>query len=454
MKPNKTVLYTALLSVFAGAVTAAGVLLCISLSHSTGAEVDGWDLYLMLPKTVSSVIAVTLLILDCLCVFMAAALAVSYVKSSKAITDADKKSGAARFSRLMDIDKNGADAKIGASYNDRLDLLQFCRGFRSFAAADMGLYYSESVIRTFIAGLSCTHLIILQGISGTGKTSLPFAFGKYVGCGASVTPVQPSWKDRSDLLGYYNEFTDSYTETELLCSLYKANLSDAIYTVVLDEMNIARVEYYFAEFLSLLELPEGTSRRVRVTADSRESDPRLFENGTLTLPSNVWFVGTANNDDSTLAISDKVYDRAFVIELNSRSAAFDATESGRARISANRLKELFDAAKTEHPMSEKVRAGLEALDSYLIKHVGLTFGNRVFRQAESFIPVYTACGGDETEAVDVLVCNKILYKMDSLNPAVCRAEANGILKFAESVFGEGELPLCASYLKKFGGKMM
>ena len=111
MKPNKTVLYTALLSVFAGAVTAAGVLLCISLSHSTGAEVDGWDLYLMLPKTVSSVIAVTLLILDCLCVFMAAALAVSYVKSSKAITDADKKSGAARFSRLMDIDKNGADAK-------------------------------------------------------------------------------------------------------------------------------------------------------------------------------------------------------------------------------------------------------------------------------------------------------------------------------------------------------
>ena len=447
---KKSVLFTVLLSVAAGAVTAVGVLLCISLSQSTGAEKDGWDLYLMLPQSVSSVIAVTLLILDCLCVFMAAALAVSYVKSSRVVSDADGKNDAPRFSRLISIDKNAAEYKE-APYNDRTDLNKFCRGFRAFAAGDMGLYYDETVIRTFIAGLSCTHLIILQGISGTGKTSLTFAFGKYVGCDASVTPVQPSWKDRSDLLGYYNEFTDSYTETELLCSLYKANLSDAVYTVVLDEMNIARVEYYFAEFLSLLELPEGTSRRVRVTADERESDPRLFDGGTLNLPSNVWFVGTANNDDSTLAISDKVYDRAFMIELNSRSTPFTVTESGKARISADRLKELFSAARMERPVSERVRAALEELDSYLIKRVGLTFGNRVMRQAESFIPVYVACGGDENEAVDVLLCSKILYKMDSLNPAVCRAEADGIIKFAEGLFGEGELPRSAAYLKKFGG---
>ena len=448
---KKSVLYTSILSVIAGFVSAAGVLLCISLSQNAGvSDKDGWDMYLMLPQSVSSVIAVTLLILDCLCIFLGAMLAASYVKSSKAAADAEKKEDRPRFNRLSAIDRDGVPEKSDLPYNDRINLAEFCRGFRAFAASDMGLYYSEQVIRTFIAGMSCTHLIILQGISGTGKTSLPFAFGKYVGNDASVTPVQPSWKDRSDLLGYYNEFTDSYTETELLCDLYKADLSDDIYTVILDEMNIARVEYYFAELLSLLELPEGTARRVRVTADSRKSDPALFDNGTLELPSNVWFVGTANNDDSTLAVSDKVYDRAFMIELNSRSVAFDAPETGRSRVSAARLKELFRDARMEHPLSANVRSGLEALDAYLIKHVGLTFGNRVMRQAESFIPAYAACGGGETEAVDVLLRNKILYKMDSLNPAICRAEADGIIKYIQNVFGDGELPLCVSYLKKFG----
>ena len=114
------------------------------------------------------------------------------------------------------------------------------------------------------------------------------------------------------------------------------------------------------------------------------------------------------------------------------------------------MNELFRDARMEHPLSANVRSGLEALDAYLIKHVGLTFGNRVMRQAESFIPAYAACGGGETEAVDVLLRNKILYKMDSLNPAICRAEADGIIKYIQNVFGDGELPLCVSYLKKFG----
>ena len=449
---KKTALYTSLLSVFAGIVTVFGVLLCISLSQNSGlTDKNGWDMYLMLPKSASTIIAVVLFILDSLCVFMAVMLTVSYVKSSKAINNADKKSEKPRFCRLTEIDKNGVEEDDTSPFNSRVELDELCRGFRDFAASEMKLYYSEEVLRAFIAGLSCTHLLILEGISGTGKTSLPFAFGKYVGRGASVTPVQPSWKDRSDLLGYYNEFTDTYTETELLCDLYKANKTDDIYTVVLDEMNIARVEYYFAEFLSLLELPEGTSRRVRVTADSRKSDPELFDNGTLELPSNVWFVGTANNDDSTLAISDKVYDRAFVIELNSRSQSFEAKETGKTRVSAARLKDLFRTAKTNHPIQPKTRAGLSELDDYLIKHIGLTFGNRVMRQAESFIPAYIACGGEESDAVDVLLRNKILYKMDSLNPVICRAECDGIIKTLERIFGEGELPKSVSYLRKFKG---
>lgn len=446
---KKSVLASVILSALAAVITLVGVLLIISLYQNGGAVNEpGFDTFLMLPDSAAAVISVILIVLDCACIAFAVILIISGIRSKKAVKDGDAESKKTRFSKLLQIDKT-AYKKERAPYNDVSDLKSFCDGLRAFASSEMELYYDESVIRAFVAAMSCTHLIILQGISGTGKTSLPFAFGKYIESDASVTPVQPSWKDRSDLLGYYNEFTDSYTETELLCRLYEANLTDDIYTVVLDEMNIARVEYYFAEFLSLLELPPGTSRRIRVTADSRQSDPALFRNGTLALSSNVFFVGTANNDDSTLSISDKVCDRAFIIELNKRSKPFTAVSAGRSHISYSRLSDLFKAACAAHPLSDRVRSRLNGLDEYLTEHVGINFGNRVFRQAETFIPVYIACGGSWEEAADMLICRKILSKMDGLDPVFCRGEADGVMQRLQELFGKEKTPLCASYLKKY-----
>ena len=164
--------------------------------------------------------------------------------------------------------------------------------------------------------------MILQGMSGTGKTSLAYAFGEYINNQAVVVPIQPMWKERTDLIGYYNEFTKKFNETTLFQKLYEANYNDQIYITVLDEMNIARVEYYFAEFLSLLELPDHKKRYLDVISDMWENDPKLLNEGKLLLPRNMWFVGTANNDDSTFAISDKVYDRAMVINLDKKSNPF------------------------------------------------------------------------------------------------------------------------------------
>ena len=234
-----------------------------------------------------------------------------------------------------------------------------------------------------------------------------------------------------------------------MCRIYEANLTDEIYTVVLDEMNIARVEYYFAEFLSLLELPDGASRKVRVTADSRDSDPKLFDGGLLTLPDNVYFVGTVNNDDSTLAVSDKVCDRAFIIELNKRSKPFTAESAGRSHISYAKLTELFRSACVAHPLSEQMKNRLVKLDTYLIERLGITFGNRVMRQAETFIPVYMSCGGDWEEAADMLICRKILNKMDGLDPVLCSKESDGVKQKIDELFGAEKMPLCVSYLKKF-----
>ena len=145
-----------------------------------------------------------------------------------------------------------------------MSLKEICEDFRNYCCSELKLYYDIKDIRRFIASLSVTRLIILQGMSGTGKTSLAVAFGNYLDNTTVVVPIQPMWKERTDLIGYYNEFTKKFNETTLLYKMYEANYNDEIYITVLDEMNIARVEYYFAEFLSLLELPNPEERNLDV----------------------------------------------------------------------------------------------------------------------------------------------------------------------------------------------
>ena len=352
-----------------------------------------------------------------------------------------------RFSRLSALD----DEETGdrGEFDNDISLSELCEKFRDFASSRMGLYYDIDVVRAFVASLSVTKLIIMQGISGTGKTSLAYAFGKFLEHDASIVPVQPSWKDRTDMLGYYNEFTGNFTETELLYNLYEANGNDKIYLTVLDEMNIARVEYYFAEFLSVLELPELASRKIEVVSDIRENDPKRLEEGKLTVPDNMWFVGTANNDDSTLSISDKVYDRAMVIELQSRAKPFTAPDTEPVSVSAPYLFTLYNRAYHEYAMTDDIRIKTEELDKYLSKHLQITFGNRILRQTEKFIPVYRACGGTEAEAVDLILSKKVLRKLEAQNPVYVAAEAEGVISAIERIFGEGELPACVSYMRKF-----
>ena len=153
-----------------------------------------------------------------------------------------------RFYMLEKTDREMAKREEPVYDNDA-DLEKICEQFRNFAASRMGLYYDISDIRRFIAGMAVTHILIMQGMSGTGKTSLAYAFGEFLSNHSVIVPIQPMWKEKSDLMGYYNEFTKRFNETVLLQKMYEANYTDDMYITVLDEMNIARVEYYFAEFL-------------------------------------------------------------------------------------------------------------------------------------------------------------------------------------------------------------
>ncbi len=330
-------------------------------------------------------------------------------------------------------------------------LLEFCERFRSFAANNLRLYYTEAQVREFIASLAVSHILILQGMSGTGKTSLTYAFGEFLGNPATIIPVQPMWKERSDLLGYYNEFTKKYNETALLRKMYEANAGRAIYITVLDEMNIARVEYYFAEFLSLLEIPNPELRYLEVVSDTWEDDPKALKDGRIKLPENMWFVGTVNNDDSTFAISDKVYDRAMIIDLENRTQPFgDGTREEKVAISYAEFNELAEHAKMGYELTKRNERRLKELDDYLIDKFQITFGNRIMRQIKNYISVYVNCGGDELEALDDILCKKVLRKLVYKDLSLLRKQLREAAKYLETLFGVGKMPSCLDFLERIG----
>ena len=354
----------------------------------------------------------------------------------------------ARFYMLSKLDIDH-DKMEKPEYDNNIQLKEFCDLFREFASGTLGLYYDISDIRRFVAGLAVTHITILQGMSGTGKTSLAYAFGEFLHNSTVVVPIQPMWKERTDLIGYYNEFTKKFNETTLLQKLYEANYNDEIYITVLDEMNIARVEYYFAEFLSLLELPNPEKRWIDVVSDEWSNDPKLLRNGQLKLPKNMWFIGTANNDDSTFAISDKVYDRAMVINLDKKAKPFDVPVQNYIKVSASHLDELYVKAQKEYAISERNQRRIRMLDKYLIETFRITFGNRIMKQIKCYVPVMVACGGTELEALDDILSKKVLRKLEAKNPVYVKNASNGLIAFIDDLFGFDMMPLCKEYIINF-----
>ena len=216
-------------------------------------------------------------------------------------SDANKgNEGEERFSKLLIQDHKKREEIV---FDDIDSLKVLTDDFREFTAHELKLYYTEKDVRAFIANLATSKIMILQGMSGTGKTSIAIAFQKYIGNILDPIAIQPMWKERSDLVGYFNEFTKKFNETRLLEELYESNFDDKIYIIVLDEVNIARVEYYFAEFLSLLEYPNQEQRTLEITNDVWDRDPKKLVNGRLPIRENVYFLATANNDSKLISLT-------------------------------------------------------------------------------------------------------------------------------------------------------
>lgn len=350
-----------------------------------------------------------------------------------------------RFSKLTLIDQEYAKYKQ-KDYHNSFTLPEFCYMFRNFAASKLKLYYSEKMIRLFVSAIASTKLVILQGISGTGKTSISLAWGNFVKHPSCVASVQPSWRDRTDIFGYLNEFTKKFNETDFLAYLYEAGYMDEIFTVILDEMNLARVEYYFAEMLSILEMHSTKDWKIEVVQSSWPSDPKKLIRGKLQIPPNTWYIGTINNDDSTFMVTDKVYDRAMPIDINEKGIAFEPDDVDAIDVNYSYLNGLFEKAMTDYAISPATLKKIDDMDNYTIKHFRVAFGNRIVKHMRKFVPVYVACGGDETEAVDYFMAKKVLRKFEGLNLALIRDEIDGYIDFLDKNFGKGKMAECTEFL--------
>jgi MoxR-like ATPase len=189
--------------------------------------------------------------------------------------------------------------------------------------AARGFIYPADLVRSYYVALQTKPLVLLPGISGTGKTRLTRLYADVV---HGIPPggdnpfylavaVQPDWHNARDLLGYYNALTERFQPTPTLRMLLRAAADPAHpYFICLDEMNLARPEYYLAPILSALETAEHLLD-LGVPGATVEAVTGETLRNPLRLPLNVHFIGTVNVDESTFALSDKLLDRANVIEL-------------------------------------------------------------------------------------------------------------------------------------------
>ena len=277
------------------------------------------------------------------------------------------------------------------------------------------LRYSKETIRIFIAGLYMSPLSILQGISGTGKTSLPKEVAKALFCGDSDysgedapyrrIAIQSGWRDNMDLMGNYNSFEARYNETDFFKALYLADrpkYSNTLFLIILDEMNLSRPEYYFADFLSLIEESEG-NRKIYLQNVPSKVIPQSIKrdsNGSpyLIVPKNVRFVGTANHDETTAEFAPKTYDRSNVMDMPTNPpTTIDGTEKEIREMCATyewlegEFKKAFDQYNSQ---AVKFHEFLSIIKDDLAK-VGIGVGNRFDKQATKFISAYIAMGSDK-----------------------------------------------------------
>lgn len=302
---------------------------------------------------------------------------------------------------------------------------------------DCGFHFDSRKIKAFHTSLKVADyspLVVLAGISGTGKSLLPELYARAAGMNFLQIPVQPRWDSPQDMLGFYNYMEHRYKATELSRLLWQTDMfnnpaqaknNPAMNLILLDEMNLARVEYYFSDMLSKLEVRRKINASDRETRRAAEI---VLESGAtggiedirrIFVGSNNLFIGTMNEDESTQSLSDKVKDRANVLRFGRPKELSGAAAN----------KEAFFKQYTNRMMSEtmwkkwistsgdggisNLGQQMDELNSYLAE-LGRPFAHRMWNTVTAYISQYP---GDKNDALIDQIEMKILPKLAGLDMA-------------------------------------
>lgn len=284
-----------------------------------------------------------------------------------------------------------------------------------------GFVFHPRLVRAFHTSLKIAHhapLVVLAGISGTGKSELPRLYADLGGVPFLPLAVQPSWDSPHDLFGFFN-YTDGRLKAEPLARLFRqiedkeGALRQSPCLVLLDEMNLARVEYYFAELLSKLEVRRsvrgsGDAERRKRASVSMDTGP---DGGDLPLylDERVLFVGTMNQDESTLTLSDKVLDRACLLTFPApRQMRLTTQEEAPRR--AQRISWETWTGWTREPAAGENEEKLNAVNRSMAD-LGRPFGHRLFRAIHAYVENYP---GSKEDAFSDQFAMKVLPRLGGL----------------------------------------
>ena len=270
-----------------------------------------------------------------------------------------------------------------------------------------GLVYNERVLNAFHTTMKTnetTQMAVLAGISGTGKSQLPRQYATGMGIGFLQIPVQPRWDSPQDLMGFYNYIESEFKPTDMARALYAMDihnnpdeaLDDRMMMILLDEMNLARVEYYFSDFLSRLE---SRPRRDLVADANQRKDaeieleiPDANEETVRLFPGfNLLFAGTMNEDESTQSLSDKVVDRANVLKFGAPKNFANSRPEGDApepqALSKTQWDKWVRQPETLGSDEQFVNTKIDEMAA-IMKLFGRPFGHRLRLAMKSYVANY------------------------------------------------------------------
>lgn len=293
-----------------------------------------------------------------------------------------------------------------------------------------GFQFEPWQIAAYVTALRTKPFVILAGVTGTGKSKLPKLVSDATGDDSKLISVRPDWTDSSDVLGY-RSLNGEFNPGQLLEFIKKATKSpDKHHVCIIDEMNLARVEHYFAEILSRIEDRRKTSNggfeSSRLLGQELSGDDAHWSS--YGLPSNLAIVGTVNMDESAHGFSRKVLDRAFTIELSD----IDLTE-WKSTISeemtptpwpiekwhprAIQLSQISELSESESKEVDKIIKILIEINSFLV-HAQLQVGYRTRDEialfvlhAEEYKESFVTSSGDKVDPLDLALQMKILPRI-------------------------------------------